>query len=98
MDGQTIAQITVDDLDISIVCKHFSTILQSVLRSLDQGTWGNHEETIITGANYHILMRIVGDERKAFQVLITTRESNPIESLAVMAGMRDSINMALRPA
>jgi DNA-binding response OmpR family regulator/predicted regulator of Ras-like GTPase activity (Roadblock/LC7/MglB family) len=98
MDGQTIAQITVDDLDISIVCKHFSTILQSVLRSLDQGTWGNHEETIITGANYHILMRIVGDERNAFQVLITTRESSPIEGLAVMTSVRDAINAALSPA
>src|SRR5947209_9527268 len=34
MDGQPIAQITVDDLDISRVCKQFSTILQGVLHSL----------------------------------------------------------------
>jgi DNA-binding response OmpR family regulator/predicted regulator of Ras-like GTPase activity (Roadblock/LC7/MglB family) len=98
MDGQPIAQITVDDLDISRVCKHFGTILQGVLHSLDQEAWGNHENTIISSANYHILMCIVGEARNAFQLLITTRESNPMEGLEAMAGVRDAINVALRPA
>ena len=98
MDGQPIAQITVDDLDISNVCKHVSTILQGVLQLLGQGAWGNHEDTIISSANYRIVMCVVGDERNAFQVLITTRESNPIENLEVMMGVRDAINAALRPA
>jgi predicted regulator of Ras-like GTPase activity (Roadblock/LC7/MglB family) len=97
MDGQPIAQITVDDLDISRISKHFSTILQGVLHSLDQEAWGNHENTIISSANYHILMCIVGEARNAFQLLITTRESNPMEGLEVMAGVRDAINVALRP-
>lgn len=98
MDGQPIAQVSIDDLDISKVCKHFSKILQSVLQSLDQGIWGNHEDTIITSGNHHILMRIVGDEGNAFQVLITTRESDPVESLEVMANVIEPINAALRPA
>ena len=60
--------------------------------------WGNHENTIISSANYHVLMCIVGEARNAFQLLITTRESNPMEGLEVMASVRDAINVALRPA
>ncbi len=98
MDGQPIAQITVDDLDISRVCKQFSTVLQGVLHSLDQEAWGSYENTIISSANYHILLCIVGEARNAFHLLITTRESNPIASLEAMAGVRDAVNAALRPA
>ncbi len=96
LDGQPIAQVAVDDLDISRVCKHFSTILKSVLQSLDQGVWGMYEDTVITSADRHILMSLVGKEKNAFQVLITTRESDPVESLNVMANIESAITAALQ--
>lgn len=96
LEGQPIAQVAVDDLDIAPMCKHFSVILKSVLESLDQKSWGSYEETVISSAERHILMRIVGNERNAFLVLITTRESDSLESLEVMANVEGAITAALR--
>ncbi len=96
LDGQPIAQVAVDDLDISRICKPFSAILKSVLQSLDQGAWGAYEDTVITSADRHIMMSLVGDEKKAFQVLITSRESDPTESLNVMANVESAITTALQ--
>lgn len=95
LDGQPVAQVAVDDLDISQVCGYFSTILLGVLRSLEQVGRGAHEETVITSENRHILLRIVGNKRSAFQVLITTREAEPGESLEVMANVEGAISAAL---
>ena len=96
IEGQPIAQVAVDDLDISKLCKNFSLIQKNVLQALTQGVWGDYENTIITSAEGHILMRVVGSEKKAFQVLITTREANPVESLEVMANVEGAIGAALR--
>ena len=96
IDGRPIAQVAVDDLDISGICKHFSTLLQSALLSLEGDAWGDYEDIVVTTVNRHILIRIVCEEKKAFQVLITTRESDPVESLEVMANVEGVISTALR--
>ena len=96
LDGQPIAQVAVNDLDISPVCKHFGNILQAALLSLDQGSWGQHEDTVITSVEHYILLRVVGSARNAFQVLITTREGDPMESLEVMANVEGAIGSALQ--
>lgn len=96
LDGQPIAQIAVGDLDIAPICKHFSAILQGALLSLDQGKWGHYEDTVITSVEHYILLRIVGGEKNAFQVLITTREADPMESLEVMANVEGAIGSALQ--
>ncbi|GCE13396.1 response regulator [Tengunoibacter tsumagoiensis] len=95
-DGQPIAQVAVDDLDVARICKPFSTIQKHILMVLEQSEWGEYQDTIISSADAHILMRQVGVEKKAFQVLITTREANPIESLEVMANVEGAISAALR--
>ena len=95
MDGQPIAQVAVDDLDISLMCRHFTSILQGVLLSLDQSAWGPFEDTIITSLTHHILLRLLGSDREAFQVLITTRESDPVESLKIIANVEAAIVSAL---
>lgn len=95
LDGQPIAQVAVDELDISPMCGYFSAVLQGALLSLDSGRWSSYEDTVITSAAYHILLRIVDSEREVFQVLITTREANPAESLEVMANVEGAIETAL---
>ena len=95
LEGRPIAQVAVDDLDIAPMCSYFSTILQGTLRALDQGTWGSYEDTIITSATHHILLRFVGSVRETFQVLITSRESDPVESLEEMANVEAAIASAL---
>ncbi|BCL80362.1 response regulator [Ktedonobacteria bacterium brp13] len=95
LDGQPIAQVAVNDIDISKICKYFSTIQKSVLQAFDQEQWGACEDTIITSTQRHLLMRVVGSERRAFQVLITTREANPQDSLEIMANVEGAIKAAL---
>lgn len=94
LDGQPIAQVAVDDLDIAHMCGYFSTILQGVLLSLEQGKWGKYEDVVISSAERHILLRMI--DEGAFQVLITSRESDPGESLEVMANVEGAIGAALR--
>jgi len=95
MDGQPIAQVAMEDQDISGMCGEFSIILKSVLLVLQQGSWGQHDDTIVTSATHHILLRVLDREREIFQVLITTRESDPVESLEVMATVESAIIAAL---
>ncbi len=95
MEGQPIAQVTVDDLDIVGMCPNFSVILRAAMRALDLGGWQQHEDTIITSGTHHILLRALGSESEVFQVLITSRESDPVESLEVMANVEGAIIAAL---
>lgn len=95
LDGQPIAQVAIDDLDIAPLCQHFSQLLRSALLALDVGRWGDHQDTVISSAERHILLRIVGSEQAAFQVLITTRETNPQDSLAIMENVEGAIEAAL---
>ena len=96
MDGRPIAQVAVDDLDMSQMCKHFSTVMKSVFQSLDTAVWGAYEDVVITSGERHILLRVIGDEKSAFQVLVTTRDAKPSESGAVMANVEGAIAAALR--
>ncbi len=95
MDGQPIAQVAVEEQDISSMCPDFNVILKSVLLVLRQGSWGQHEDTVITSVTHHILLRVLDREREVFQVLVTTRESDPVESLEVMATVEGAIVAAL---
>ncbi len=85
-----------NDLDISPVCHHFSQILQGALQSLKQGKWGNCQETLISSATHYILLRLIGTDVAAFQLLITTRDADPIEGFEVMANVEAAITSALR--
>lgn len=96
LDGQAIAQVAVDDLDISRICKHFSAIQRGVMQALVQGDDGDYEETVITSSKRNVLMRAVGSDTSTFLVLITTREASPSESLEVMANVEGAISAALR--
>ncbi|MBA2392063.1 MAG: response regulator [Ktedonobacteraceae bacterium] len=95
IDGQSIAQVAIDELDISRICKHFSTVLKGTQHLLGQGMWGDYENTVITSSDRYILMRVISNERSMFQVLITTREAQPAESLEVMTNVEGAISGAL---
>ena len=95
LDGKPIAQVTIDGIDITRMCSYFSTIVLGVLQSLNEGNGGDYEDMVITSANRRILLRIVGSNKDAFHVLITTRESEPLESLEVMANVEAALAAAL---
>jgi CheY-like chemotaxis protein/predicted regulator of Ras-like GTPase activity (Roadblock/LC7/MglB family) len=95
MDGQPIAQVAVDDLDISRLYEYFSNSLQSALRALGEGAFGHYEDTIITSLTHFILFRLVGSSRDTFQVLIVTRDTDPVECLEIMANIEPALEAAL---
>ena len=95
MDGQPVAQVAIDDLDIAPLCSTFSAIVQSALLTLKRENWGMHEDTILTSSTHHIILRVLGGQGDAFQVVVTTRDSDPVESLEVMASVEGSIISAL---
>jgi len=96
LDGHPIAQVTVDDLDISTLLGYFSSILQAILRSLDQLGGGSYEETVITSVDRHIFLRLLDSNRGIFHVLITTRGSDAAAGLKVMANVEAAIEAALQ--
>lgn len=95
MSGQSVAQVAMDDLDVTPLCGYFSNIMQSTLCIGDQSVFGHYEDTLITNQAHFILLRLVGSDRDTFQVLITTREADPVESLEIMTNIGPSIELAL---
>ncbi|HTI13404.1 MAG TPA: response regulator [Dictyobacter sp.] len=95
-DGQPVAQVAADGIDISKMSKYFSTIQKSALLVFDQGEWGEYRDTILTSAKSHIMMRVVGNPKKIFHVLVTSRASNPTASLQMMSNIEESISSVLR--
>lgn len=95
MSGQPVAQVAMDDLDVSPLCGYFSNIMQSTLRVGDQSVFGHYEDTLITSQTHFILLRLVGSDRDTFQVLITTRDADPVESLEIMINIEPAIESAL---
>lgn len=95
-DGTPIAQVAVDEQDISPLCVYFSHALEGARQALEQGHWEPYEHMVITSRTRHILLRVVGNTKDVFQVLITTRETSPAESLEVMANVEAAIAAALR--
>jgi CheY-like chemotaxis protein/predicted regulator of Ras-like GTPase activity (Roadblock/LC7/MglB family) len=95
IDGQPIAQVALDDMDISKMCKYFSTIQKGILVALDQEEWGGYEDTVITSAGRSIIMRMIGSNKSAFLVLMTTRNADSAECLTVIRDVEETINQAL---
>ena len=95
IDGQPIAQVAVDDQDISRICEYFSSSMQGMLRALEAGAFGHYEDTIITSLTHFILFRLVGSSRDIFQVLIVTRDTDPVECLEIMANIEPVLEAAL---
>ena len=95
IDGQPIAQVAVNDQDISRICEYLSSSMQGMLRALEVGEFGQYENTIITSPPHFILFRLVGSSRGIFQVLIVTRDTDPVECLEMMANIEPVIESAL---
>jgi DNA-binding response OmpR family regulator/predicted regulator of Ras-like GTPase activity (Roadblock/LC7/MglB family) len=96
LDGHPIAQVAIDDLDISPLYGYLSTMLQGVFLSLEHVNWGGFEDTVINSADRRILLRLVGDDREAFHILVTTQEADSVESLKLMANVAGAMAAALQ--
>jgi predicted regulator of Ras-like GTPase activity (Roadblock/LC7/MglB family) len=95
MDGQPIAQVSIDDIDISSLCDYFSITVQGALRALDEGVFGHYEDIIITSLTHFIMLRLVGSSSDIFQVLIVTRDMDPVKCLEMMTNSGPALEAAL---
>jgi DNA-binding response OmpR family regulator/predicted regulator of Ras-like GTPase activity (Roadblock/LC7/MglB family) len=97
VDGQPIAQVAMDDMDISTQCRTLSGMQKSVFQAaFEQEGWGAHEHTIITSTERHLLMRMIGGDARVFQMLITTRDADPRVCMEMMTNVEETISAALR--
>jgi predicted regulator of Ras-like GTPase activity (Roadblock/LC7/MglB family) len=95
LDGTPIAQVAVDELDISQACNQFSQVMQGALKAMEVGHERECDYVLITSRTQHILLRLVGESQDVFQILITTRDANPMESLDVMTNVEAAISASL---
>jgi DNA-binding response OmpR family regulator len=95
IDGHPIAQVAVDDQDISRMFEYFSSSMQGMLQALEAGAFGHYEDTIITSLTHFILFRLVGSDKDIFQVLIVSRDTDPVECLEIMANIEPVLEAAL---
>lgn len=97
IDGQMIAQVAMDDMDLARQCHTLSAMQRSIFQAaFDQEGWGSHEHTIITSTERHLLMRMIGGDARAFQILITSRDADPVACMEMMTNVEDTIRGALQ--
>ena len=95
MDGTPIAQVAVDEMDISPLCAYLSKMVQGATQIMSPERGGECQHIIISSNTQHILLRVLSKQTEAFQVLITSRESVPAESLEVLASVESALLSAL---
>ena len=95
LEGMPIAQVAVDDADISPLCARLSAVAQGALQAMAEGNGEEYEHTVITSGTRHILLRLIGQKKEVFQALITLRETDPAQSLEVMANVEAALVAAL---
>ncbi|HEX7735861.1 MAG TPA: response regulator [Ktedonobacteraceae bacterium] len=95
LDGLPIAQVAVDERDIAPLCAYLSSLVQSAARAIEPERGGEPEHIIITSGTRHVLLRVLSKKKDMFQVLITSRETPPAESLSVLASIESALTAAL---
>ncbi len=96
LDGTPIAQVTMDDTDISPLCAHLSGVAREALQALAQENGDEYEHIVITSRDRHTLLRLVGQKKNFLQALITSREADPAQSLDVMKNIEAAITATLQ--
>jgi DNA-binding response OmpR family regulator/predicted regulator of Ras-like GTPase activity (Roadblock/LC7/MglB family) len=94
LDGTPVAQVTMDDTDVSPLCAHLSSVARAALQTLEDRD--EYEHVVITSRTRHTLLRLVGKKRDFLQVLITVRETDPAQSLEVMTNVEAAITATLQ--
>jgi predicted regulator of Ras-like GTPase activity (Roadblock/LC7/MglB family) len=66
------------DQDLGSPAYHMANVMQSSLRTLLMGGWGDLEDTIITGNTHSVVLRRLGRaEKGVFHVAVLERSGNP---------------------
>jgi predicted regulator of Ras-like GTPase activity (Roadblock/LC7/MglB family) len=80
-DGKLLAEYKVrrgQDQDLASPAYHMSQVMQSSLRALLMGGWGDLEDTFITGSTHSVMLRRLGHAEKGlFHIAVLERSGNP---------------------
>lgn len=80
-DGKLLAEYKVrrgQDQDLASPAYHMAHVMQSSLRALLMGGWGDLEDTFITGSTHSVMLRRLGrPEKGLFHVAVLERSGNP---------------------
>jgi predicted regulator of Ras-like GTPase activity (Roadblock/LC7/MglB family) len=80
-DGTPVAEYKVrrgQDQELTSPAYHLAHVMQSSLRALLMGGWGDLEDTIITGSTHSVVLRRLGRAEKGlFHVAVLERSGNP---------------------
>ena len=95
LNGHPIAQVTVDDIDISRLCQSMSGLLRHAGQAVGQEQWGDCEQFFVTSAQQRVFVHVLGEARDAFQMLVTTHEVDLAECLEIMTNVEGAIEAAL---
>ncbi|HLV98120.1 MAG TPA: DUF4388 domain-containing protein [Ktedonobacterales bacterium] len=80
-DGKLLAEYKVrrgQDQDLASPAYHMAQVMQSSLRALLMGGWGDLEDTFITGSTHSVMLRRLGRaEKELFHIAVLERSGNP---------------------
>lgn len=98
-DGMLVAEHKVrrgQDQDLGSPAYHMAQVMQSSLRALLMGGWGDLEDTIITGSTHSVMLRRLGRAEKGlFHVAVLERSGNPGLCRVRMRGIETALLQAL---
>jgi DNA-binding response OmpR family regulator/predicted regulator of Ras-like GTPase activity (Roadblock/LC7/MglB family) len=96
MEGKPIAQVSIDDQDLSQHCKHLCATLKSALQLQEGQEEDALESLVLERSRRRTLLRIVGSERDTFLALMTRRDADLAVSRDIIETIENAINIALR--
>ncbi|HEY7358468.1 MAG TPA: DUF4388 domain-containing protein [Ktedonobacterales bacterium] len=80
-DGKLLAEYKVrrgQDQDLASPAYHMAHVMQSSLRALLMGGWGDLEDTFISGSTHSVMLRRLGrPEKGLFHIAVLERSGNP---------------------
>jgi DNA-binding response OmpR family regulator/predicted regulator of Ras-like GTPase activity (Roadblock/LC7/MglB family) len=95
LNGHPIAQVTVDDIDISRLCQSMSGLLRHATQTIGQEQWGDCEQFSVTSAQRRVFVHMLGEKRNAFQMLVTAYDVDLVQCMEIMTNVEGAIEAAL---
>ncbi|HEX6778649.1 MAG TPA: DUF4388 domain-containing protein [Ktedonobacterales bacterium] len=98
-DGSLVADYTgrrTQEQELNSPAYHLAHVMQSSLRALLMGGWGDLEETMITGSTHLVVLRRLGrPEKGVFHVAVLERSGNPGLCRVRMRGSESALLQSL---
>lgn len=96
LEGQPIAQVAVEEVEISRLSKFFSMVMGEGNDIFADEVWGGCGDVLINSVKRQTLLRLLGEERNVFLVLIVARDTDLVAYRDMIGTIEYALNAALR--